>query len=69
MPAAPAFTDDASSTDALTVPAGAYKVVFLAFPFEALGTASDKADLMHRVLSYWAEAVGHRRAQEPAASS
>jgi hypothetical protein len=35
MPAAPAFTDDASSTDALTVPAGAYKVVFLAFPFEA----------------------------------
>lgn len=52
MPAAPAFSDDAASTDALTVPAGAYKVVFLAFPFEAYGTASDKADRMHRVLSY-----------------
>ena len=30
---------------------GAYKVVFLAFPLEAYGTASEKADLMHRVLS------------------
>jgi predicted alpha-1,2-mannosidase len=51
-PAAAAFTDDTSATDALTVTAGAYKVVFLAFPFEAYGTASDKADLMSRVLTY-----------------
>jgi hypothetical protein len=46
-----AFTDDASATDGLTVTAGAYKVVFLAFPFEEYGTAANKADLMHRVLS------------------
>jgi hypothetical protein len=51
-PAAPAFTDDTSAPDALTVTAGAYKLVFLAFPFEAYGTASDKADLMSRVLTY-----------------
>ncbi len=51
-PATPAFTDDASVPDALTVTAGAYKVVFLAFPFEAYGSATDKADLMHRVLAY-----------------
>ncbi len=51
-PAAAAFTDDTSAPDALTVAAGAYKVVFLAFPFEAYGTATDKADLMNRVLAY-----------------
>jgi hypothetical protein len=51
-PATPAFTDDASAPDALSVAAGAYKVVFLAFPFEAYGTATDKADLMNRVLAY-----------------
>jgi predicted alpha-1,2-mannosidase len=51
-PATPAFTDDTSAPDALTVAADAYKVVFLAFPFEAYGTASDKADLMNRVLAY-----------------
>jgi predicted alpha-1,2-mannosidase len=51
-PATPAFTDDASAPNALTVAAGAYKVVFLAFPFEAYGTATDKADLMERVLVY-----------------
>jgi predicted alpha-1,2-mannosidase len=51
-PATPAFTDDTSAPDALTVAAGAYKVVFLAFPFEAYGTATDKADLMNRVLGY-----------------
>ena len=33
-----AFTDDAAQTDALTVASGRYKVVFLAFPFEAYGT-------------------------------
>ncbi len=53
-PATAAFTDDTSASDALSVTAGAYKVVFLAFPFEAYGTAADKADLMHRVLAYLA---------------
>ncbi|HYU03250.1 MAG TPA: glycoside hydrolase domain-containing protein, partial [Jatrophihabitantaceae bacterium] len=53
-PATAAFTDDTSAPDALTVTAGAYKVVFLGFPFEAYGTAADKADLMNRVLSYLA---------------
>jgi predicted alpha-1,2-mannosidase len=51
-PATPAFTDDTSAPDALTVAAGAYKVVFLGFPFEAYGSAADKADLMGRVLTY-----------------
>ena len=51
-PATPAFTDDAAAPDALTVTSNAYKVVFLAFPFEAYGTATDKADLMHRALAY-----------------
>jgi hypothetical protein len=51
-PATAAFTDDTSAPDALTVSAGAYKIVFLGFPFEAYGAASDKADLMNRVLSY-----------------
>jgi predicted alpha-1,2-mannosidase len=51
-PATPAFTDDTSAPDALIVTAGAYKVVFLAFPFEAYGTATDKTDLMSRVLAY-----------------
>ena len=51
-PATAAFTDDTSNTDALTVTAGAYKVVFLAFPFEAYGSATDKADLMQRVMAY-----------------
>jgi hypothetical protein len=51
-PATPAFTDDSSAPDALSVTASAYKVVFLAFPFEAYGTAANKADLMHRVLAY-----------------
>jgi hypothetical protein len=51
-PAAAAFTDDTSAPDALSVAAGAYKVVFFAFPFEAYGTATDKADLMNRVVAY-----------------
>jgi predicted alpha-1,2-mannosidase len=53
-PATAAFTDDTSAPDALSVTAGAYKVVFLGFPLEAYGTAADKADLMNRVLSYLA---------------
>ncbi|HEY0449158.1 hypothetical protein [Actinophytocola sp.] len=53
-PATGAFTDDSAATDALSVAAGPYKVVFLAFPFEAYGTAAQKADLMHRVQTYFA---------------
>ena len=53
-PATPAFTDDAPpTTDALTVADGPYKVVFLAFPFEAYGTAAQKADLMTRTLNWF----------------
>ncbi|HEY3713480.1 MAG TPA: hypothetical protein VGL39_03050 [Jatrophihabitantaceae bacterium] len=52
-PATAAFTDDSTATDALTVAAGTYKVAFLAFPFEAYGSAAQKADLMHRVLAYF----------------
>jgi hypothetical protein len=53
-PAVPAFTDDTAAPDAQTVAAGPYKVVFLAFPFEAYGTTPQKADLMKRVLTYFA---------------
>ena len=52
-PATAAFTDDSSETDALTVADGGYKVVFLAFPMEAYGTSAQKADLVHRVLTYF----------------
>jgi hypothetical protein len=50
--AAPAFTDDASQPDGLSF-AGSYKVVFLAFPLEAYGTASDKGDLVQRVMTFF----------------
>jgi uncharacterized repeat protein (TIGR01451 family) len=55
-PIAPAvgnFTDDSTAFDALQVDSGTYKVVFLAFPFEAYGTAGDKADLATRVFTYF----------------
>ncbi|WP_457109558.1 hypothetical protein [Marmoricola sp. URHA0025 HA25] len=52
-PATAAFTDDGSQTDALTVADGGYKVVFLAFPFEAYGNAANKADLMNRALTWF----------------
>jgi hypothetical protein len=52
-PATAAFTDDSAAPDGLTVTAGAYKVVFLSFPFEAYGTATDKAALMKRALAYF----------------
>jgi uncharacterized repeat protein (TIGR01451 family) len=52
-PATAAFTDDSGATDALTVAAGPYKVVFLAFPLEAYGTATDRADLVGRALTYF----------------
>jgi len=52
-PATAAFTDDSGAPDALSVTAGPYKVVFLAFPLEAYGTAANKADLVSRVFSYF----------------
>jgi len=50
--ATPAFTDDTTATDALTF-SGGYKVVFLAFPLEAYGSAGDKADLANRVQTWF----------------
>jgi hypothetical protein len=52
-PATSAFTDDTTAPDALTVADGSYKVVFLGFPMEAYGTAAQKADLVHRVFTYF----------------
>jgi uncharacterized repeat protein (TIGR01451 family) len=52
-PATPAFTDDSGAANALTVTAGSYKVVFLAFPLEAYGTAAQKADLVKRAFIYF----------------
>jgi uncharacterized repeat protein (TIGR01451 family) len=48
-----AFTDDTSVADALSF-SSTYKVVFLAFPFEAYGTAAQKADLMNRTFAFFA---------------
>jgi uncharacterized repeat protein (TIGR01451 family) len=52
-PAAPAFTDDASQTDGMTLDAGTYKAVFLAFPLEEYGTAAQKADLVNRAFTFF----------------
>jgi len=55
-PATPAFTADNAppdNVDALTVADGPYKVEFLAFPFEAYGTAAQKVDLMTRTLDWF----------------
>jgi hypothetical protein len=46
------FNDDAPLPDALSF-SGTYKVVFLAFPFEAYGTAAQKADLVTDVMGYF----------------
>ena len=48
-----AFTDGNNKPDALTVDTGTYKVMFLAFPFEAYGQASDKATLMGDALTFF----------------
>ena len=48
-----AFTDDAHATDALTY-SGVYRVVFLAFPFEEYGTATDKSNLVSNVMTFFA---------------
>ena len=53
-PAVGAFTDDGGNFDALDVSTDGYKVVFLAFPFEAYGSASDKSELMTRVFTFFA---------------
>jgi uncharacterized repeat protein (TIGR01451 family) len=47
-----AFTDDSAANDGLSY-GGTYKVVFLAFPLEAYGTAADKADLVGRVMTFF----------------
>ena len=47
------FTDDSTAFDGLQVDTGTYKVVFLAFPLEAYGTAGDKADLVTRVFTFF----------------
>ena len=52
-PAEAAFTDDSAETDALSVSDSGYKVVFLAFPFEAYGNATQKADLMNRAFTWF----------------
>jgi uncharacterized repeat protein (TIGR01451 family) len=52
-PAVPAFRDENGVPDALTVAAGNYKVVFLAFAFEALGTPTNRTDLMGRSMKYF----------------
>lgn len=52
-PATAAFTDDTTAPDALTVADAGYKVIFLAFPLEAYGTATQKADLVQRALTYF----------------
>ena len=39
--------------DGLSVDTGTYKVVFLGFPLEAMGTAGDRANLMRRTLYYF----------------
>ncbi|MFL6025229.1 MAG: hypothetical protein ACJ72O_17945, partial [Marmoricola sp.] len=52
-PATAAFTDDSAQADALTVADGSYKVMFLAFPFEAYGSAAQRADLMNRALTWF----------------
>lgn len=53
-PATVAFRDDGGNPDGLTVADGGYKVMFLAFPFEEYGTATDKSDLMTRLYTWFA---------------
>ncbi len=54
FPAEPTFLDDTGEPNALQVDSGAYKVVFLAFPFEATGNFVQRVTLMDRVLKYFA---------------
>ena len=50
--ATPVFTDDATQPDGLAF-SGSYKVVFVAFPFESVGTAADRAAVVNRVMTYF----------------
>ena len=50
--AAAAFTDDSGAPDALSY-AGAYKVVFLAFPLEAYGSAAQRGELVQRAFAFF----------------
>ncbi|TME35548.1 MAG: DUF11 domain-containing protein [Chloroflexi bacterium] len=52
-PATGAFTDDTNATDGLNVDTGTYKVIFVAFPLEAYGTAADKATFMTKAFAYF----------------
>ncbi|TMB50199.1 MAG: hypothetical protein E6J50_06260 [Chloroflexi bacterium] len=52
-PATAAFTDDSTAADGLNLASGAYKVIFLAFPLEAYGTAADKAAFMTKSFTYF----------------
>jgi hypothetical protein len=53
-PAQAIFTDDASQPDALSYSdSSGYKVVFLAFPLEAYGTAADKANLVQQAFGFF----------------
>ena len=51
--ATPIFTDDSGQTDGLSFAGGGYKVVFLAFPLEAYGTAATKANLLQRSFTWF----------------
>ena len=46
------FTDDSAQPDALQF-SGTYKVVFLAFPFEGYGTATQRTDLISRIYVFF----------------
>ncbi len=53
-PADSAFTDTGTGeTDGLTVQDGAYKVMFLAFPYEAIESTARRTDLMTRALDWF----------------
>ncbi|MCU1538270.1 MAG: hypothetical protein JWP82_2621 [Humibacillus sp.] len=54
-PATAAFKDASGATDALTVAASGYKVFFLAFPFEAYGSAGDRATLMSNTVGWFSQ--------------
>jgi|GEM_PF-966687 len=53
-PAVTAFTDSSTGkTDGLVVQDGAYKVMFLAYPFEAINSTTSQAALMKRALDWF----------------
>jgi uncharacterized repeat protein (TIGR01451 family) len=54
-PAAAAFRDDRGAVDGITVATGGYKVLFMAFPFEAAGSAADRAYLMGSTLTWFGQ--------------